>query len=88
MARRRRTEDAGGGFGSSAAEGREVPANIEDLPLNQRLNAEGRLETVTIEPTDEGQETALRPVLKLGTDDSLTSSRRRATGAWRWDALI
>ena len=63
-------EDAGGGFGSSAAEGREVPANIEDLPLNQRLNAEGRLETVTIEPTDEGQETALRPVLELGTDDS------------------
>ncbi len=63
-------EDEGGGLGSSGAEGREVPANIEDLPVNQRLNAEGRLETVPIEPTEEGQVMAMRPVLELGTDDS------------------
>ncbi len=60
----------GGGFGGSAAEGQEVPANIEGLAANQRLDAEGRLETVPIDPTDEGQETVMRPVLELGTDVS------------------
>ena len=60
----------GGGLGGSAAEGQEAPANIEDLAANQRLDAEGRLETVIIDPTEEGQETVMRPVLELGTDVS------------------
>ena len=60
----------GGGLGGSAAEGQEVPANIEGLAANQRLDAEGRLETVPIDPTAEGQETVMRPVLELGTDVS------------------
>ena len=60
----------GGGLGDSAAEGQEVPSNIEDLAANQRLDAEGRLETISIDPTAEGQETVMRPVLELGTDVS------------------
>ncbi|MCY3914012.1 MAG: hypothetical protein OXG43_12340 [Chloroflexi bacterium] len=60
----------GGGLGGSAAEGQEMPANIEGLAANQRLDAEGRLETISIDPTAEGQETVMRPVLELGTDVS------------------
>jgi hypothetical protein len=58
----------GGGGGDSAAQGRALPGLLETLPPEQRLNAEGRLEIVTIDPTAEGAERAERPVLELGTD--------------------
>ncbi|MCY4112921.1 MAG: hypothetical protein OXG33_03135 [Chloroflexi bacterium] len=78
----------GGGLGGSAAEGQEVPANIEGLAANQRLDAEGRLETVQIDPTAEGQETVMRPVLELGTDVSREyepSAGNRGTAVGRPD---
>lgn len=58
----------GGGGGDSAAQGRELLGLLEILPPEQRLNAEGRLEIVTIDPTAEGAERAERLVLELGTD--------------------
>ena len=58
----------GSGGGDSAAQGRELPGLLEALPTEQRLNAEGRLEIVTIDPTAEGAERAERPDLELGTD--------------------
>ena len=79
---------AGGGLGGSAAEGQEVPANIEGLAADQRLDAQGQLETVPIDPTAEGQETVMRPVLELGTDVSREfepSAGNRGTAVGRPD---
>ena len=78
----------GGGLGGSAAEGQEVPTNIEGLAADQRLDAQGQLETVPIDPTAEGQETVMRPVLELGTDVSREfepSAGNRGTAVGRPD---
>ena len=56
------------GFGDSVTDGQEMPVSIEGMTAGQRLNRKGQLETVHIEPTEDGRQTVERPVLELGTD--------------------
>ena len=56
------------GGGWSAARGQERPGLLETLPPEQRLDAEGRLETIQIEPGEEATDTVERPILDLGID--------------------
>ncbi|MBM4437023.1 MAG: hypothetical protein FJ029_07255 [Actinobacteria bacterium] len=58
----------GGGGLDSSAQGRELPALLETLPANARLNASGSLEVVELTPEGDKGPKAQRPVLELGTD--------------------
>jgi hypothetical protein len=62
------TQTRARGFGDAATEGQEVPASIEGMLADQRLNLDGQLETVHIEPTEDGGKSVERPVLELGID--------------------
>ena len=55
------------GGGDSAASGRALEGTLETLAPEQRLNVDGQLEIVEIEPTEEGAELVERPVLELGS---------------------
>jgi hypothetical protein len=58
---------AASGGGDSFASGRGLEGTLETLAPEQRLNVDGELEIVEVEPTDEGVELIERPILELGS---------------------
>ncbi len=63
--------EAGGstaGLGASNVVGQAVPDALENLPLDQRIGADGNLEIVRIDASADTDETIDRPILELGTD--------------------